>query len=62
MNKGELKMKITIDLTPEELIKILSEIQKNKSDFKLSVNDLPNNHPTKPYPKYPANDYSHGSY
>lgn len=55
-------MKITIDLTSEELIKILSEIQKNKSDFKLSVNDLPNNHPTEPYPKYPANDYSHGSY
>lgn len=57
-------MKITIDLTPEELIKILYEIQKNKLEFKLEfkldVNDLPNNHPT--YPKYPANDYSHGSY
>lgn len=55
-------MKITIDLTPEELIKILSKIQKNKSDFKLCANDLPNNHQIKPYLKYPANDYSHGSY
>lgn len=58
-------MKITIDLTPEELIKISSEIQKNKPDFKLFADGLPNNHPTKPYPKYPkypANDYSHGSY
>lgn len=55
-------MKITMDLTLEELIKILFEIQKNKPYFKLFADDLPNNHPTKLYPKYPANDYSHGSY
>jgi hypothetical protein len=55
-------LKITIDLTPEELIKISSEIWKNKPDFKLFADGLPTNHPTKPYPKYPANDYSHGSY